>query len=317
MDSTTQTTAPSSQRPLNGTGVLRIPGWKHKKETFRIGTWNARGMRRDGKVENIAIEMARLNIDVLGISDTKIPGTGKIHTVRNCIVYYSGSDCSKERYGVAIAVSQRIEPAITNVIPISNRAMMLQINTKPRKLNVIQVYAPTADKDTAVVNDFYADVNKLYQLTKKEEINVVMGDLNARVGSGEVPGTVGKFGLGARNERGDLLVQFCQEKELVIANTLFQLPPRRLYTWTSPAHMKDNIVRNQIDYVMLNKRFRNSIKCAKTYPGADIGSDHHPVIVDLSCQLKYILKSKSQSKVAQHYKSNDELVPLPRTQWET
>ncbi|CAH2096300.1 unnamed protein product [Euphydryas editha] len=123
-----------------------------------------------------------------------------------------------------------------------------------------------------------------------------MGDLNARVGSGEVPGTVGKFGLGARNERGDLLVQFCQEKELVIANTLFQLPPRRLYTWTSPAHMKDNIVRNQIDYVMLNKRFRNSIKCAKTYPGADIGSDHHPVIVDLSCQLKYILKSKSQSK---------------------
>ena len=60
-----------------------------------------------------------------------------------------------------------------------------------------------------------------------------IGDCNAKVGSQETPGVTGKFGLGIQNEAGQRL-EFCQEKALVIANTLFQLHKRRLYTWTSP-----------------------------------------------------------------------------------
>ena len=59
------------------------------------------------------------------------------------------------------------------------------------------------------------------------------GDWNAKVGSQETPGVTGKFGLGIRNEAGQRLIKFCQEKALVIANTLFQQHKRRLYTWTS------------------------------------------------------------------------------------
>ena len=57
---------------------------------------------------------------------------------------------------------------------------------------------------------------------------------NAKVGSQEIPGVMGKFGLGVQNEAGQRLTEFCQEKALVIANTLFQQHKRRLYTWTSP-----------------------------------------------------------------------------------
>ena len=60
------------------------------------------------------------------------------------------------------------------------------------------------------------------------------GDWNAKVGSQETPGVIGKFGLGIRNEAGQRLIEFCQENALVIANTVFQQHKRRLHTWTSP-----------------------------------------------------------------------------------
>ena len=64
--------------------------------------------------------------------------------------------------------------------------------------------------------------------------SVIIGDWNAKVGSQETPGVMGKFGLGVQNEAGKRLTEFCQENALVITNTLFQQHKRRLYTWTSP-----------------------------------------------------------------------------------
>lgn len=281
--------APSSRRPLDGTGVLRIPGRKQKQK-LRVATWNVRSLKREEKVYNVAMEMGRLGIEILGLSDVKMTGNGRLKIHNNKTLYYSGSDTSYETYGVAIVLSSHIDSAVTNVIPLSNRAIMIQMNTKPRKMNIIQVYAPTADKPSSEIEHFYSEVEQLYNLTKKEDINILMGDFNAKVGEGELPGVVGKWGLGDRNDRGDLLVQFCQEKELVITNTLFKMPVRRRYTWTSPAHTEESIVRNQIDFVIINSRFKNCISSAKTYPGADIGSDHNPVVTDISCQLKYLRK---------------------------
>ena len=57
---------------------------------------------------------------------------------------------------------------------------------------------------------------------------------NAKAGTQEIPGVKGKFGLGIQNEAVQRLIKFCQENELVIANTLFQQHKRRFYTWTSP-----------------------------------------------------------------------------------
>ena len=59
------------------------------------------------------------------------------------------------------------------------------------------------------------------------------GDWNAKVESQETPGVTGKFGHGIQNEAGQRLIEFCQEKALVIANTFFRQNKRRLYTWTS------------------------------------------------------------------------------------
>ena len=86
------------------------------------------------------------------------------------------------------------------------------------------------------------------------------GDWNAKVGSQETSGVTGKFGLGVQNKAGKRLIEFCQEKALVIANTLFQQHKRRLYTWASP----DGKHRNQINYIIHSQRWRHSIQSAKT-----------------------------------------------------
>ena len=74
----------------------------------------------------------------------------------------------------------------------------------------------------------------------------MIGDWNAKIGSQEIPGVTGKFGLGVQNEAVQRLTEFCQGTALVIANTLFQQHKRRLYTWTSPAGQ----YQNQTDYIL-------------------------------------------------------------------
>ena len=94
--------------------------------------------------------------------------------------------------------------------------------------------------------------------------------------------TLGKFGLGVRNEVGQRLIEFCQENALIIPNTLFQQDKRRLYTWTSP----DGQHRNQIDYILCSQRWRSSIQSAKTRPGVDWGSDHELLIAKFRLKWK-------------------------------
>ena len=110
----------------------------------------------------------------------------------------------------------------------------------------------------------------------------ITGDWNAKVGNQEIPGVIGKFGLGVQNEAGQRLIEFCQENVLVIENTLFQQHKRRLYTWTSP----DGQHRNQIDCILCSQRWRSSIESAKPRPGGDCGSDHELLIAKFRLKLK-------------------------------
>ena len=101
---------------------------------------------------------------------------------------------------------------------------------KPFNITVIQVYAPTSNAEEAEVEWFYEDLQDLLELTPQNDVFLIIGDWNAKVGNQETPGVTGKFVLGVQNEAGQRLIEFCQEKALVIANTLFQQHKRSLYT---------------------------------------------------------------------------------------
>ena len=75
----------------------------------------------------------------------------------------------------------------------------------------------------------YEYLQDLLELTPPKDVFFIIGDLNAIVGSQEIPGVTGKFGLGVQNEAGQRLIEFCQENALAIANTLSQQHKRRLH----------------------------------------------------------------------------------------
>ena len=105
---------------------------------------------------------------------------------------------------------------------------------KPFNITVIQVYALTSNAEEAEVELFYEDLQDFLELKPKKDVLFIIGDWNVKVGSQEILGVTGKFGLGVQNKAGQRLTEFCQENALVIANTFFQQHKRRLYTWTSP-----------------------------------------------------------------------------------
>ena len=90
-----------------------------------------------------------------------------------------------------------------------------------------------SNAEEAEIEWFYEDLQDLLKITHKKDVLFIIGGWNAKVGSQEMPGVTGKFGLGVQNETGQRLIQFCQENTLVIANFLFQQHKRRLYTWTA------------------------------------------------------------------------------------
>ena len=127
---------------------------------------------------------------------------------------------------------------------------------KTFNITVIQVYALTSNAEEAEIEQSYEDLQDLLELTPKKDVLFIIGDWNAKVGSQEIPGVTGKFGLEVQKEAGQKLTDFCQENALVIANTLFQQHKRRLYTCTSP----DGQQQNQIDYILCSQRWISSIK---------------------------------------------------------
>ena len=153
---------------------------------------------------------------------------------------------------------------------------------KSFSITVIQVYASTTNAEEAEVEWLYDDLQDFLELTPPKDVLFITGDWHVKVGSQEIPGVAGKFGLGIQNEAAQRLTEFCQENTVVIANTLFQQHKRRLYTWTSP----DGQYRSQIDYIPCSRRWRSSLQSAKTRPGADCVSDHEHVIA------KFRLKTK-------------------------
>ena len=126
-------------------------------------------------------------------------------------------------------VNKRVWNAVLGCNLKNDRMISVHFQGKPFNIMVIQAYAQTSNTEEAEAEQFYEDLQDLLELTPKKDVLFIIGDRNANVGSQEIPGVTGKFGLGLKNEAGKRLTEFCQENTLVIANTLSQQHKRRLH----------------------------------------------------------------------------------------
>ena len=268
--------------------VLQVPLDRHQdtvrlRNSIKIATWNVRSLYKVGKFDNVKREMDRMKLDIMGLCDVRWKGAGLI-TSGDFTMVYSGGE--KHERGVGVLLNKQCSKSLKGYFFVSDRVLLIRLAGNPFDISIIQVYAPTAESSEESIETFYNEVEIARNQTKSQDIVLIQGDFNAKVGKERFENVVGPHGLGTINDRGERLREWAQYNDLVITNTWFKHHPRRRYTWK---HM-NGVSRNQIDYILINNRFRNSITNAKACPGADCYSDHNPVIVTLRMKLKKINK---------------------------
>ena len=141
-----------------------------------------------------------MNINILGISELKWTGMGEFNSDDHYI-YHCGQEFLR-RNGVAPIVNKKVQNAVLVCNLKNDRMTSVHFQGKSFNATVIQVYAPTTNAEEAKVKWFYEDQQDLLELTPKKDVLFIIGDWNAKVGSQEIPGVIGKFGLGVQNEAG-------------------------------------------------------------------------------------------------------------------
>ena len=105
--------------------------------------------------------------------------------------------------------------------------MFIKLCVAPFNIAILQVYIPTSSHSDEYTEQWYEEAMKI---VKSDEYLIIIGDLNAKVGHNRLNNINGQYGLRKRNEHGDRLINFCIEHSLMITNTWFKHPTRKLYT---------------------------------------------------------------------------------------
>ena len=266
------------------------------KTHLKVGSWNVRTMFSIGKTAQVAREARRYDIGILGISECRWNGFGRLRTSDGDTIIYSGrEEDDAHSSGVAILIRKEEAMSLESWTPVNDRIIKARFYSKYIKTTVIQVYAPTNEAPEDVKDAFYEQLQAVIEDTPTHDMLILQGDFNAKVGrpgTGE-EGIVGKFGLHEdRTDNGDRLVSLCMTYNLSIVTTAFKHKEIHKHTWTSP----NGNHHNQIDHIAVSRRFRSSVSDARSYRGADVGSDHHLIVADVKLKLSRTNGVKNKSK---------------------
>ena len=170
--------------------------------------------------------------------------------------------------------------------PFGSRLFKARFHSKYTKLSVLVCYAPTEDANAEVKDAFYDQLQTAVESVHAHDMLLILGDLNAKVGSDNTgrEHVTGKHGIGTINDNGERLADFCEENNLLIGGTLFQHKHIHKTTWTSPDGTTKK--QQQIDHVIINRRWRSSLQDVRAYRGADVASDHTLELAVVSLKLR-------------------------------
>ncbi|VDP30999.1 unnamed protein product [Schistosoma margrebowiei] len=253
-----------------------------------VSTWNVRTMLETGKTSQIATEMERYNLAILGIIETHWTQAGQKRLATGEMQLCSGHEKENVPHtqGVALMLSKVARNALVGWESHRSRITKASLKTKKEGIlmNIIQCYAPTNDSNDDIKDQFYERLQSIIEECLRKDLSIVMGDLNAKVGIDNTgyEDIMGRHGLGQRNENGERFANLCAFNKLVMGVTIF--PHKRIHnaTWISPDHTTEN----QIDHICINKKFRRTMEDVRTRRGADVASDHHLIVDNLKLRLK-------------------------------
>ncbi|XP_067127708.1 craniofacial development protein 2-like [Centruroides vittatus] len=237
---------------------------------MNLACYNCRSLSSEPRLQELEEELLKIKWDVIGLSEVRRKGEGQIQLKSGHIFYYRGTENGKNS-GVCFIINKRWKDNILEVDSSSDRVARLVLRlSKRNKLQIIQVYAPTASHPDEEIEDFYDEIKQMNG-KGKHYVKIIMGDFNARIGAKEKNETsVGKFGHGKRNERGDMLVDFAEAEKFYIMNSFFKKKSSRKWTWRHP-----NGGKYESDYILSNKQ--HNVENCNVLNRFNTGSDHRLV----------------------------------------
>lgn len=212
-----------------GKNPIKLNRQKPKITKIRVATYNIRTMSAPEHLTRLEEELKHIKWDVLGLCETRLPGEKATVLKSSHILYQNNRDDGGGHGGVAFLVNGRAGHRVSKFCSVSDRVicMVLRLN-KRYTVQLIHGYAPTSGSDDEEMEAFLENISRALEL-EKSHYRIISGDFNAKVGQKQAtdPDNIGSFGLGARNQRGEVLVSYLSRENLYCLNTFFKKPKQR------------------------------------------------------------------------------------------
>jgi exonuclease III len=197
------------------------PAKWEKAEELRIFTWNILKLHRPGALKMLTEQMKEHNADVTAIQEVRWIETGVLEK-KECSIFFSCSN-SKHRFGTRFIADKKVKHLAENSIPVNERVSCLRITGKIFNRYLININAPTADKTENDKEAFYLLLEKTYDACPRNDIKIVLGDMNTQIGKGNVYyAIIWKLILHDINSgNGQRLISFAASRGMVTGSTLF------------------------------------------------------------------------------------------------
>ncbi len=240
------------------------------------------------KTALVALELARYNIDIAALSETRLHGEDSLTEAgAGYTFFWKGvPEGSRRNHGVGFAVKSKLLQRIPeSPIGINERLMTWCIPlAKKRFATLISAYAPTLDAEHNIKDDFYRALDAILQKTPATDRLILMGDFNARVGTEHLVWSkvIGQHGVGKINHNGVRLLSLCAEHQLVIINTISQMKNRFKTTWQHPRSKYWHL----LDYVIVRQKDRQDVLTTRVMRGVECWTDHLMVRSNLLMRIQ-------------------------------
>lgn len=246
---------------------------------FFVSTFNAQSLSNDSYLIEFEHALGEINYDVIGLSEVKRIGE-EVKEMNGYIFYYKGLE--RRRGTVGFAIKSKWKNNIVGFNSYSDRVITVSMKFQNGSLGIVQCYAPTSTYNDDAMEEFYQHLDEAVNDTSKNDWQIVMGDFNAKIGvpQKQENDVMGPFGLGERNDRGRMLIEFSRKNELFITNSMFEKRASRRWTWTLGRG------RNEIDFILIRKHQRSLVSDVSVVNNFKFNSDHRLLRMSLKLKVK-------------------------------
>ena len=260
---------------------------------LRFGTWNIRTLLQAGTMNSIVDEIIRYRMDMVALQEIRWKGKGDIKK-KEFTMYFSGDENKQGQHGVGFIVLKKMKKSVLGFNPVSERICTLRIKGKFHNITFINIYAPTEDASEETVEQFYEDLQNICDKISKHDAIITLGDFNAKLGREDCFVDIfGKHCLHSETSNNGLKVaQYATMNNFKVVSTWYQKKDIFKGTWRIPGTNQTN----QIDHVMISKRWATAIENVRTYRGASSDSDHFLVGVKIKQKIANITQIKETGK---------------------